>query len=151
MHGKILNSHWWVGVFYAFWSASWWGIRPSKLPRNLTKNFQKSQTPGVLHKGSMGGFRICQYKIQTTDCCRPLFSPRNQNETKIVPLTVFQPWKQWSAVSLQSASCTLQFWNGLVHKSPNVCINNLTLITGIVVSTKLLQTQESLPLIYLAL
>ena len=57
--------------------------------RNLTKNFQKSQMPGVLRKGSMGGFRICQYKMQITDCCRPLFSPRNQNETKIVPLIVF--------------------------------------------------------------
>ena len=149
--GKFLNSHWWVGVFYAFCSASWWGIWPSKLPRNLTKNFQKSQMPGVLRKGSMGGFRICQYKMQTTDCCRPLFSPRNQNETKIVPLTVFKPWKQWSAVSLQSTFYTVQFWNGLVHWLGNVCINNLTLTPGMVVSTKFQQTQESLPLIYLAL
>ena len=30
-------------------------------------------------------------------------------------------------------------------------MNNLTLITGMIVSTKFLQTQESLPLIYLAL
>ena len=30
--GKFLNSCWWVGVFDAFSSASWWGIWPSKLP-----------------------------------------------------------------------------------------------------------------------
>ena len=47
--------------------------------------------PGVLRGGSMSCFGVGQYKMQTTDCCRPLFSPCNQNETKIVPLTVSNP------------------------------------------------------------
>ena len=132
--GKFLTSRWWVGVFYAFWTASWWGIRPSQLPRNSTKNFLKSQMPGVLRGGSMGGFRICQYKMQTTDCCRPLFSPCNQNETKIVPLTVFKPWKQWSAV--MSAVCILYCpvleWTGTlvskcVHKQSYINSRNRSL------------------------
>ena len=95
------------------------------------KNFQKSQMPGILRRGSMGGFRICQYKMQTTDCCRPLFSLRNQNETKIVPLTVFKPWKQWSTVSLQSyiLYCPVLEWTGsllrkCVHKQSYINSRN---------------------------
>ena len=132
--GKFLNSHWWVGVFYAFWSASWWGIWPSKLPRNLTKNFQKSQMPGILRKGSMGGFRICQYKMQTTDCCRPLFSPRNQNETKNSPTDCFPTLK--TMVCSQSAVCILYSpvleWTGTlvtkcVHKQSYINYRNSSL------------------------
>ena len=88
--------------------------------QEFDQKFQKRQMPGILRGGSMGCFGVGQYKMQTTDCCRPLFSLRNQNETKIVPLTVFKPWKQWSAVSLQSTLflyCPVLEWTGtLVRK-----------------------------------
>ena len=57
-----------------------------KFDQNVSK---KSNVRHFAQARSMGGFRISQYKMQATDCCRPLFSPCNQNETKIVPLTVF--------------------------------------------------------------
>ena len=74
--------------------------------REFDHIFQKSQMPGVLRGGSMGCFGVGQYKMQTTDCCRPLFSPCNQNETKIVPLTIiFLTLK--TMVCIQSAVCIL--------------------------------------------
>ena len=109
--------------------------------------------PGVLRGGSMGCFGVGHHKMQTTDCCRPLFSPRNQKRDKNSPTDCFLTLKTMVCM-IQSAVCILYSpvleWTGtLVRK----CVHKQSYIniTGMVVSTKFLQTQESLPLIYLAL
>ena len=56
--GKFLNSCWWVGVFDTLWSASasWWGIRPSKLPTYpgiWTKFFKKVKCPAFCLEGAL--------------------------------------------------------------------------------------------------
>ena len=87
--GKFLNSRRWLGVLDAFEGLAGGAFDHLNYQhtREFEQIFQKSQMPGVLRGGSMGCFGVGQYKMQTTDCCRPLFSPCNQNETKIVPLT----------------------------------------------------------------
>ena len=71
----------------------------------------------------MGGFRICQYKMQTTDCCRPLFSPCNLNETKIVPLTavciLYCPVLEWTGTLVRKCvhkQSYINSRNGSLHQ-----------------------------------
>ena len=54
-------------------------------------NFSKKSNARHFDQGkhTSVGFGISKYKMQTTDRYKPLFSPCNQNGTKIVPLTVF--------------------------------------------------------------
>ena len=89
--GKFLNSRRWLGVLDAFEGLAGGAFDHLNYQhtREFDQIFQKSQMPGVLRGGSMGCFGVGHHKMQTTDRCRPLFSPRNQNETKIVPLIVF--------------------------------------------------------------
>ena len=89
--------------------------------QEFDQKFQKRQMPGILRGGSMGCFGVGQCKMQTTDCRRPLFSPRNQNKTKIKnsPTDCFQTLK--TMVCRQSAVyilyCPVLEWTGtLVRK-----------------------------------
>ena len=63
-----MNSRWWNAGFDTFWSASRWGIWPSKLPtypRIWLKPFKKSQIPRGLC-GGMGSFVIDWYIMSAT-------------------------------------------------------------------------------------
>ena len=106
--GKFLNSRRWLGVLDAFEGLA--GGAFDHLNYQHTQEFdqifQKSQMPGVLRGESMGGFRICQYKMQTTGCCRPLFSPCNQKRDKNSPTDYFQTLKTMVCM-IQSAVCIL--------------------------------------------
>ena len=97
----------------------------------MTKIFKKSQMPGVLRWGSMGCFGVGQYQMQTTDCCRPLFSPRNQIRDKNSPTDCFLTLK--TTVCIQSAVCILYSpvleWTctlvrKCVHKQSNINYRN---------------------------
>ena len=88
--------------------------------------------PGVLRGGSMGCFGVGHHKMQTTDCCRPLFSPHNQNETKICPSDCFLTLKTMVCM-IQSAVCILYSpvleWTGTlvrkcVHKQSYINYRN---------------------------
>ena len=94
-------------------------VQTTTIPRNLTKIFQKSQMSGVLRRGSMGCFGVGQYKMQTTYCYRPLFSPRNQKRDKNSPTDCFLTLK--TMVCIQSAvsilySPVLEWTGTLVRK-----------------------------------
>ena len=108
--------------------------------------------PCVLPQGEHGWF--WNRSVQNTDyrllqtIVFTIQSERDNNS----PIDCFLTLK--TMVCSQSAVCilycpVLEWTSTLVTKY--VCINNLTLITGMVVSTKFLQIQESLPVIYLAL
>ena len=152
--GKCLNSSWWVGVFDAFWSASWWGIRPSKLPTypGIWPNFSKKSNAWRLAWGKHGLF--WSRSVQNTDYRQVqtiVFTIQSERDNNS-PIDCFLTMK--TMVFSQSAVCILYCpvleWTGtLVRK----CVHKQSYIniTGMVVSTKFLQTQESLPLIYLAL
>ena len=107
-------------------------VQTTTIPRNLTKIFQKSQMSGVLCRGSMGCFGVGQYKMQTTYCYRPLFSPRNQKRDKNSPTDCFLTLKTMVCM-IQSAVCILYSpvleWTGTlvrkcVHKQSYINYRN---------------------------
>ena len=91
--GKFLKSRWWVGVFDAFGSTAGgaFDLLNNQHSQEFDPNFSTKSNARHFDQGkhALVGFGISKYKMQTTDRYKPLFSPCNQNETKIVPLTVF--------------------------------------------------------------
>ena len=119
--GKFLNSCWWVGVFDAFSSASWWGIWPSKLPTYpeiWLKFFKKSN---AWHFAPGGAWVVLEslstkYRLQTAadHCFHHAIRTRQQK-----PYWLFSNPEnngQQSVCSLHFALSSLEWTNTLVTK-----------------------------------